>query len=195
LETREDTPVTSGTPFKMNAKVEGEKALRLQTVLCLTAAALLMSQVPAAEAQANLGGHIGFVLPLVTRVAGTTTNIADRFSIGFPLGITFKGKGRMAYDLELVPGVQGTPRQTNFTVHPGLVWAVGHDFGVGIRGAFDVNTPQWGFTPLVNHSWPIEDSFFKAYFAEAVLPVRFNRPTFGPKTTPVTFGVHFGLGF
>ena len=97
--------------------------------------------------------------------------------------------------LVLFTGVQGTPRQTNFTVHPGLVWAMGHDFGVGIRGAFDVNTPQWGFTPLVNHSWPIEDSFFKAYFAEAVLPVRFNRPTFGPKTTPVTFGLYFGLGF
>src|SRR2546426_11790300 len=108
-----------------------------------------MSQVPAAEAQANLGGHIGFVLPLVTRVAGTTTNIADRFSIGFPLGITFKGKGRMAYDLELVPGVQGTPRQTNLTVHPGFVWNVGHNFGAGLRGAFDINSPQWGFTPLV----------------------------------------------
>ena len=100
-----------------------------------------------------------------------------------------------ADDLELVPGVQGTPRLTNLTVHPGLVWNVGHDFGVGIRAAFDVNSPQWGFTPLVNHSWPITNSFFKAYFVEAVLPVRFSRPTNGPSTTPVTFGLHFGLGF
>jgi hypothetical protein len=101
----------------------------------------------------------------------------------------------MAYDLELVPGVQGTPRQTNLTVHPGFVWNVGHNFGVGLRAAFDINSPQWGFTPLVNHSWPIEDNFFKAYFVEAVLPVRFNRPTNGTPTTPVTFGLHFGLGF
>ena|SRR5437660_367750 len=84
---------------------------------------LLVSRVPVAEAQTAVGGHIGFVLPLVTHAAGTTTNIADHFSIGFPLGITFKGSGRMAYDLELVPGVQGTPRQTNLTVHPGFVWA------------------------------------------------------------------------
>ena len=155
-----------------------------------------MSRGPAAEAQTTLGGHVGFVLPLVTHAAGKTTNIADNFSIGFPLGVTFKGSGRMAYDLELVPGVQGTPRQTTFTVHPGLVWNVGHNFGAGIRAAFDVNSPQWGFTPLVNHSWPITgSSLFKAYFVEAVLPVRFNRPTNGPSTTPVTFGLHFGMGF
>ena len=166
----------------------------LSGALWLTAGMWVMSSIPA-DAQTNLGGHIGFVLPLVTHAGGNTTNIADNFSIGFPLGITFKGKGRMAYDLELVPGVQDTPRQTTFTVHPGLVWAVGHDFGVGMRAAFEVNSPQWGFTPLVNHSWTIEDSFFKAYFVEAVVPVRFNRPTGGPATTPVTFGPHFGLGF
>src|SRR6516164_2314781 len=116
---------------------------------------LMMCTAGIGEAQDTLGGHIGFVLPLVTHAGGNTTNIADNFSIGFPLGITFKGKGRMAYDLELVPGVQDTPRRSTFTVHPGLVWAVGHDFGVGIRAAFDVNSPQWGFTPLVNRSWPI----------------------------------------
>jgi len=164
-------------------------------VLGLSVAVLLMSFVLAAEAQTNVGGHIGFVLPLVTHAGGETTNIADNFSIGFPLGVTFKGKGRVAYDLELVPGVQDTPRQTTFTVHPGLVWDAGHNFGVGIRAAFDVNTPQWGFTPLVNHSWPITESFFKAFFLEAVVPVRFNRPTNGPSTTPVTFGLHSGLAF
>ena len=106
-----------------------------------------LAGIPAAEAQTTLGGHVGFVLPLVTHAGGQTTNIGDHFSIGFPLGVTFKGKGRMAYDLELVPGVQGTPRQTTFTVHPGLVWDVGHSFGAGIRAAFDLNSPQWGFTP------------------------------------------------
>ncbi len=135
------------------------------------------------------------MLPLVTHANGNTTNIADNSSIGFPLGVTFKGRGRMAYDLELVPGVQDNPRLTTLTVHPGLVWAVGHNIGVGMRAAFDVNSPQWGFTPLVNRSWAIEDSLFKAYFVEAVLPIRFNRPTVGIATTPVTFGLHFGLGF
>ena len=167
----------------------------LRDLLWVIAALLLFSRIPTAEAQTSMGGHIGFVLPLVTHAGGTTTNIADNFSIGFPLGVTFKGNGRMAFDLELVPGVQGTPRLTNLTVHPGFVWDVGNNFGAGIRAAFDVNSPQWGFTPLVNHSWPITNSFFKAYFVEAVLPIRFNRPTNGRATTPVTFGLHFGLGF
>lgn len=65
-------------------------------------------------------------------------------------------------------------------------------YGIGL---FAVNSPSFGFTPLVNHSWPIKNSFFKTYFVEAVLPVRFNRPTGGVYTTPVTFGLHFGLGF
>jgi len=155
----------------------------------------VLSGIPAAEAQMTIGGHVGFVLPLVTHAAGQTTTIADNFSIGFPLGVTFKGNGHMAYDLELVPGVRGTSRLTTLTVHPGLVWDVGNNIGAGIRAAFDVNSPQWGFTPLVNRSWPLNDSLFKAFFVEAVLPVRFNRPTNGPATNPVGFGTHFGVAF
>jgi hypothetical protein len=57
---------------------------------------------------------------------------------------------------------------------------------------------------LLNKSWPIGKSktgekgnggFFKTYFVEAVLPVRFNRPSVGASTNPVTFGLHFGVGF
>ena len=113
-------------------------------VLSVTAVVLLLFGVSAAEAQTTLGGHIGFVLPLVTHAGGKTTNISDNFSIGFPMGVTFKGKGRMAFDLELVPGVQDKPRLTSLTVHPGFVWSVGHDFGVGMRAAFDVNSSQMG---------------------------------------------------
>ena len=162
-------------------------------------AALLMlswtASTPIAQAQDNLGGHIGFVLPLVTHAAGQTTNIADNFSIGFPMGITVKGKGHLAFDLELVPGIQDSPRQVSLTVHPGLIYGIGHNFAVGGRLAFDINSSQFGFTPLVNKSWPIKDKFFKAYFVEAVLPVRFNRPPGGPSSNPVTFGVHFGVAF
>jgi hypothetical protein len=149
------------------------------------------------KAQDTLGGHIGFVLPLVTQAGGDTTSIADNFSIGFPMGVTIKGKGRTAFDLELVPSIQDTPRQVSLLVHPGVLWGLGHGFTFGMRGAFDVNTSQYGFTPLLNKAWPIQNGskFFKAYFAEAVLPVRFNRPTGGPSTNAVTFGVHFGVGF
>jgi hypothetical protein len=51
----------------------------------------------------TMGGHIGFVLPLVTRSGSQTiNNTADQFSIGFPVGVTFKGGARMAFDLELI---------------------------------------------------------------------------------------------
>jgi hypothetical protein len=165
-------------------------------------AALAMSlagMATVAQAQDSLGGHMGFVLPLVTRAGGqTTNNVADAFSMGFPVGITVKGQGRTAFDFELVPGIHMTgSRETSLTIHPGLIQDMGHHISVGMRAAFDVNNASWGFTPLVNRSWPIkgESSFFKAYFIEADLPVRFNRPVGGPYTNPVTFAMHFGLGF
>lgn len=160
-------------------------------VLTLMAACV----VPSVNAQVSIGGHVGAVLPLVTHAGGNTTTLSDNFSMGLPMGVTFKGKGRMAFDMEFVPSVQNSPREVSLTVHPGLVWAVGRRWSVGMRAAFDVNSSQFGFTPLVNKSWPIEGGFFKAYFVEADLPVRFNRPVGGPDINPVTFAVHFGLGF
>jgi hypothetical protein len=159
---------------------------------------LSVAGVPSAvHAQTTIGGHIGFVLPLVTNAGGQTTNIYDNFSIGFPVGITVKGTGRMAFDMELVPSIQGSPRKVDTTIHPGLLWALGKGYTAGIRMAFVASSSVFGFTPLLNKSWPIkgEDGFFKAYFVEADLPVRFDRPLGGPATDPVTFAMHFGLGF
>ena len=87
------------------------KSLKLQSRIWIasrhalwaaTAAISMAAVVPTAEAQKAVGGHIGFVLPLVTRVSGQTTNLGDSFAIGFPVGITIKGSGRMAFDMELV---------------------------------------------------------------------------------------------
>jgi hypothetical protein len=179
--------------------LKGRTCTASRQVLWVTAVAatFLVGSTAIAGAQTPIGGHIGFVLPLVTRVGGQTTNLGDNFSIGFPVGITIKGKGRMAFDMELVSSIQNKPRVVALTVHPGVVWGVGHGFGVGGRAAFDINSAQFGFTPLVSKSWPIrsEKGFFKPYFAEADLPVRFNRPTGGPNTIPVTLAAHFGLGF
>jgi hypothetical protein len=124
--------------------------------MCLACAALL------AGAQTTVGGHIGFVLPLVTHANGQTTTLSDSFSIGFPMGITVKGQGRTAFDLEFVPAIQDVPRKVSLTVHPGLVWSLGRGWAFGTRLAFDVNSSQFGFTPLVNKSWPIQrpNSFF-----------------------------------
>ncbi|SRR6266446_1687153 len=173
---------------------------RARIILAMLAISLA-SKVSLAQAQEGptLGGHIGFVLPLVTRAGGQTiNNVADQFSIGFPMGITVKGSGRLAFDLELVPFINtAPPRQTSLTIHPGLVWNLGHGWGAGGRLAFDVNNSAWGFTPLVNHSWRFKSDhgIFKTYFIEADLPVRFNRPVGGPATNAATFAMHFGVSF
>ena len=66
----------------------------------------------AAQTQAQkgptVGGHIGFVLPLVTHTGGQTTSLADQPAVGFPVGITVKGSGRTAFDLEFVPQYNAT---------------------------------------------------------------------------------------
>lgn len=159
----------------------------------------IVSTVPLAQAQSNItvGGHVGFVVPWVTHEDGRTTSIADNFGMGFPIGVTFKGKGRMALDLEMVPSISSSPHEVTLTVDPGLVWGLDHGVAVGLRAAFDVNSSRVGFIPLVNKSWKFknQDGFFKSYFVEADLPVKFNRPTGGRATNSVTFATHFGLGF
>jgi len=170
--------------------------MKLYFALVLFLAALVGTLAPSALGQTRVAGHIGFVLPLVTQSNGATTTIADGFSIGFPTGITIVGPGRLAFDMEFVPSIQKSPRNVSLTVHPGFVEAVGHGFAVGVRAAFVVDSSTYGFTPLVHKSWPTEKpGLLKAYFLEADLPVRFDRPTGGPATTPVTFAMHFGVGF
>src|SRR6266700_3162239 len=85
----------------------------------------LMSVVGAAataNAQVTVGGHVGFVIPWVTHAGGQTTTEADNFQIGFPLGVTFHGQGRMSLDLEMVPNFSDSPRAVTLTVDPGVVW-------------------------------------------------------------------------
>jgi hypothetical protein len=181
-------------------------------IVSVVLATTLGGRVPLAQAQEQaqtqtqeqkgptLGGHIGFLLPMVTHSGGQTTNdLTDAFAVGFPVGITVKGSGRLAFDLEFVPQINTQkPRQTTLTVHPGLIYGLGHGFAVGGRLAFEVNNPTWGFTPLINKSFPIKHrngGLFKAYFVEADLPVRFSRPVGAPPTNAVTFAMHFGVAF
>jgi len=179
------------------AQAQGSSAPQVEAQESSAPQAQAQVQAPAKKGP-TVGGHIGFVLPLVTRSGGQTTSLADQPAVGFPVGITIKGSGRTAFDLEFVPQYNATgQRLTTLTVHPGLIYSLGHGFAVGGRLAFVVDNPTWGFTPLVNKSWPIKhnNSLFKAYFVEADLPVRFNRPVGAPATNPVTFAMHFGVAF
>jgi hypothetical protein len=142
----------------------------------------------AVHGQDALGGHFGFVLPLVTRAGGDTTTIGERFRIGFPVGITIKTSDKVAFDLELVPTIQRTPYMVTLTVHPGVLFDLTNDVGAGIRLAFDVNQPSWGFTPLLHRKFT--ELGASSVFGELVVPIRFQ-----DGSNSIGLGVHLGIGF
>jgi len=53
----------------------------------------------------------------------------------------------MAFDsilshlIEIYGEAHGT---TSLTLHPGLIWNVGHGVGVGVRAAYDINAASMG---------------------------------------------------
>ena len=170
-----------------------------RTVRRITVLILLMwvaVQAPIARAQEkSVGGHVGFGFPPITRIGDDNISLADSFQMSLPVGITFKGSGRMYFDLEFVPAVVDKPRQINLTFNPGILWTLGHGFSAGSRIGFDVNSSQFGITPLIVKSWPLEHSFFNAVFVETDFVTRFNRPTNYPSTNSFTFNMVFGVGF
>lgn len=145
-------------------------------------------------AQDRLGGHFGAVFPLVTRASGQTTTIGDDFKVGFPMGVTVKMNAEWAFDLELVPVIQNDPLLVSLTVHPGIIHSLPNAFAAGVRMAFDVNEPSWGFTPLLNRAFPVPGHTY-SYFLEGVVPIRVQRDPSGGNRTSVGFAVHVGLGF
>jgi hypothetical protein len=96
------------------------RALRIAALL-LCACGIGQAQ----ETQDRLGGHIGFVLPLVTHAGGQTTTLDQNFGIELPFGVTIKGSGRVAFDFEFVPFVQDSPRNISLTVHPASCMVLG----------------------------------------------------------------------
>ena len=176
--------------------------MKIKTTLAVAVLVLgFVARPSPAAAQDNVSGHIGFVLPWVTHESGQNTTLSDRFTIGFPIGVTFKGAGRANLDLEMVPAIHAAkdngPQQVTLTIDPGVVWGLGGGVAAGVRVAFDVDSSQWGFIPLINKSWAFhnQSGLFKAFFVEIDVPIKFNRPGDDVSTTPITFATHFGLGF
>jgi len=156
-------------------------------------AAIGLLGAPAAQAADQVGGHFGFVLPLVTRVDGDNTTISDQFNIGFPTGITIKPGGKVAFDLELVPLIHSDTKEVDLTVHPGVLYSLGGPWTAGLRAAFEVNQRAYGLTPLLNYGFPQPNG--TTLFAELVLPLRYQRDFAGRGQTAVTLAVHLGWAF
>lgn len=161
--------------------------------ICLVVLGIAAAAPSPAAAQDRVGGHFGLVIPLATRANGTTTTISDDFVIGFPTGITLHRGDRLAFDLEFVPVIQNEPLHIDLTLHPGVIVGVANRLSAGLRMAFELGRPSWGFTPLLNRSFALSGN--TSVFGELVVPIRFQIDPAGSHFTSIGFGVHAGIGF
>jgi hypothetical protein len=159
------------------------------SVAVLLFVAVLMPTIGHAEGTKRVGGHVGFVVPLVSRSAGQTTTVADDFVFGLPTGFGLKNFGRFVVDFEVVPGFQNDPRDVSLELHPGVVIGVSNGLAAVLRLAVDVEGSAWGFTPLLDRT--IYDARTHSLFGELVVPVRFVDGTDGTRSA-VGLGVHVG---
>ena len=136
----------------------------------------------------RLSGHIGAVVPLATFQGGQQTTLADKFTIGFPVGIGIKIRPPLTFDMEFVPLISDS--KTNLVVHPGLIYNFYGPWSAGLRFAVETNGDAWGFTPLLNRSlFAIADGV--NVFAELDIPIHAVKNA----DTAVSIATHFGVGF
>ena len=146
------------------------------------------------EKPPRFGGHVGIVIPIVTRGNDTTTTIADNFIIGFPFGLVIRTNSPAAFDFEFVPIINTASNQDfRFLVHPGVTYTFKKKNTVGVRAAYEFGTGSYGFTPLVARSFKLTEK--TNYFIEADFPVRRERRPNRTRFTSVQFAVHSGISF
>ncbi len=142
----------------------------------------------------RFGGHVGVVIPIVTRGNNMTTTIADDFIIGFPFALTVRTNSPAAFDFEFVPTINTPSNQDfRFLVHPGIVYSIKKKYAVGIRAAYEFGTGSYGFTPIANRSFKLTRK--TNYFIEADFPVRRERRPNRTRFTSIQFAVHSGISF
>ena len=140
----------------------------------------------------KLGGHVGFVVPIVARGNGVTTNVGDRFVFGFPVGLTLKTKRNIAVDFEFIPTFN-TGRDFVLTIHPGIIYGFAKHYAVGVRAAYDAGAGSYGFTPLVSRGFKINKKV--GFFLEADFPVRSNYRAYQNRFGSIAFAAHAGFAF
>jgi hypothetical protein len=136
----------------------------------------------------RLSGHVGVVVPLAVFQGGDTTTLADKFTIGIPVGIGLKIRPELTFDMELVPLISDS--KTSLLVHPGLIWNFSGPWSAGLRFAVNTDGEAWGFTPLLNRSL-VELAEGVNLFAELDIPIRAVKD----QDTLVGIATHFGVGF
>lgn len=144
------------------------------------------------------GYHLGVVQPLMMIHQHETTYLTQNsfYTIGFPIGLTFRTGGRVLFDLELVPFVTPfimteDPIRVHILYHPGLLIPLGEGFTAGIRLAYESGIDQLGATLLLNKAWNLNGS--AAFFTEFVMPGRYGPDKKSGYTQIVA--LHVGIAF
>ncbi len=146
------------------------------------------------EKPPRFGGHVGIVIPIVTRGNGRTTTIADDFIIGFPVALVVKTDSPMAFDFEFVPTINTPSNQDfRFLIHPGVVYAFKKNYLVGLRGAYEIGTGNYGFTPIAQRNFKLTKK--TKYFIEADFPIRWERRPDRSRFASAQFAIHSGISF
>ena len=140
----------------------------------------------------KLGGHVGFVVPIVARGNGATTNVGDRFVFGFPVGLTLKTKKNIAVDFEFIPTFN-TGRDFVLTIHPGIIYGFAKKYAVGVRAAYDAGAGSYGFTPLISRGFKVNEKV--GFFIEADFPIRSNYRPYQNRFGSIAFAMHAGFAF
>ncbi len=152
-----------------------------------------IKKAPPPEKPPRFGGHVGIVIPLIARGNGRTTTIADGFAIGFPVALIVRTNSPLAFDFEFVPTINTPSNQDfRFLIHPGVVYNF-KKYAAGLRGAYEVGTGNYGFTPIASRSFKLTKK--TNYFIEAVFPVRWERRPDRSRFASVGFAVHSGISF
>ena len=142
--------------------------------------------------KSRFGGHVGFVVPIVGRGGGVTTNVGDRFVFGFPVGLTVKTKSNLAVDFEFIPTFN-TGRDFVLTIHPGIIYDFKKKYAVGVRAAYDAGAGSYGFTPLISRGFKINEKV--GFFIEADFPIRSNYRAYQDRFGSIAFAMHAGFAF
>lgn len=142
--------------------------------------------------KSRFGGHVGFVVPIVGRGGGVTTNVGDRFVFGFPVGLTVKTKSNLAVDFEFIPTFN-TGRDFVLTIHPGIIYGFKKKYAVGVRAAYDAGAGSYGFTPLISRGFKINEKV--GFFIEADFPIRSNYRAYQDRFGSIAFAMHAGFAF
>ncbi len=174
----------------------------LKLMLCLILLLFIFNTEarPDSTTLPGIGGHIGIVQPIASWKKNkiTTINEQEFYSIGFPIGITIKNSSSpWAIDFEWVafikPSINDTksPYKLTSLWHLGILYSAGGGFTIGLRAAFELETDQFGFTPLINKGIKINQSM--NWFFEIVLPARWG-PEKKDSFTQI-LAIHTGISF